>query len=89
VDYWNSKYWFRQVGDHPVFSDLHYGVVHLVNSSNLLKFQQRSWDPFLFVDMVQKYIGTGSDKEEICKKIQSLEWQLLFDYCYKQAIGKS
>jgi len=85
-DYWNSKYWFRQVGDHPVLTILQSGVDHFVNAYDLPELPQKTWDPFLFIDMVQKYSGTNSDMEKICKKIQRLEWQLLFDYCYKQAI---
>jgi hypothetical protein len=57
-DYWNSKYWFRQVDDHPVFSDLHLAVAGLLQSADSSEHQQTSWDPFLFIDMVEKYIGT-------------------------------
>jgi hypothetical protein len=85
-DYWNSKYWFRQVGDHPILSVLQSGVVQFVNWNELPELRNKSWNPFLFIDIVQKYNGTNSDMEIICKKIQQLEWQLLFDYCYKQAI---
>ncbi len=31
-DYWNSKYWFRQVGNHPIFTDLHAAVKELFHS---------------------------------------------------------
>lgn len=83
--YWNSKYWFRQVDKHPVFSSLQSAVSQILKPSEFPEFQQTSWDPFLFVDMVEKYIGTGSKKEEILKNIQQLEWQILFDYCYKES----
>jgi hypothetical protein len=86
-DYWNSKYWFRQVGDHPIFSFIQSGVSQIDSSTRLSELHRKSWDPFLFVDMVQKYIGTDSDQEDLCKKIQRLEWQILFDYCYQQAIS--
>jgi hypothetical protein len=86
-DFWNSKYWFRQVKSHPVFSSLQNAVVKLEHISDLPEIHKKSWDPFLFVDIVEKYIGTGSEGEEICKKIQRLEWQILFDYCYRQTTG--
>ena len=86
-DYWNSKYWFRQVDKHPIFSSLHSAINQTVNLSDLTELQKSYWDPPLFVDLVEKYIGTGSESEEICKIIQQLEWQILFDYCYNNAIG--
>ena len=85
-DYWNSKYWFRQASNHPVYLSLNTAVVQLETISTLPEFQKNSWDPFLFVDMVEKFVGTGSKEEEILKKIQQKEWQILFDYCYKNAI---
>lgn len=101
-DYWNSKYWFRQVGNHPVFSNLNLTIDQLFNSaeSSLRKKNEsseidtvknllthNSWDPFIFVDMVQKYNGTDTKIEEILKEVQRLEWQFLFDYCFNKAIG--
>jgi predicted esterase YcpF (UPF0227 family) len=29
--------------------------------------------------------ATGTADEELAKRVQLLEWQLLFDYCWKQA----
>jgi hypothetical protein len=101
-DYWNSKYWFRQVGNHPVFSTLNSAVTQLLDSvdSRLsgndkspdvdevkMLVQAAPWDPFLFVDMVEKNIGSGSKMERVLEQVQQLEWQLLFDYCYKGATG--
>ena len=86
-DYWNSKYWFRQVEEHPVFSSLQSAILKILEPSLFPEFQKVSWDPFLFVDMVQKYIGTDSEREEILKEIQQVEWKILFDHCFKEAIG--
>ena len=121
-DYWNSKYWFRQVGSHPVFTDLHAAVKELfhsldsrfapegasassdksgsstrpdrVNDKNqdIIKtmrlVEKSSWDPFLYVDMVQEHIGSATETETVLKQIQRLEWWFLFDYCYKKSLGK-
>jgi hypothetical protein len=90
-DYWNGKYWFRQVGNHPVFPDLIAGTEQLLNTSDITEIrnlvQETSWDPFLFVDLVERYIGTDSEIELILKQVQQLEWRLLFDYCFRKAIG--
>ena len=40
-DYWNSKYWYKRVGDHP--------VIH-----NMQK-EKPGWDPFNFVDQCEKF----------------------------------
>ena len=89
-DFWNSKYWFRQVGNHSIFSRLNSEVRQLLKSTDLkglkLLDQQSIWDPFLFVDLVQKYIGTGGKEEVVLRQIQHLEWQLLFEFCYNRTI---
>ena len=40
-DYWNSKYWYKRVADHP--------VIH-----NMQK-EKPGWDPFNFVDQCEKF----------------------------------
>jgi hypothetical protein len=92
-DYWNSKYWFRQVGNHPIFADLNTVVNKLLEQSGQeetieLLAKQSSWDPFLYVDLVQEHIGSATETEKVLKQIQRLEWWLLFDYCYKKSITK-
>jgi hypothetical protein len=65
-DYGNAKYWFRRVGQHPVFeqiaghSDGHYA------------------DPFDFVDACRDALQSGSVQEvERCEESQWTEWQAL------------
>lgn len=90
-DYWNSKYWFRRVGEHPVFTALFFSVKELINHSNnsdkILVQDQTSWDPFRFIDLVQEVIGSHSEIEIMCKKVQRLEWLILFDYSLRLATG--
>lgn len=38
-DYWNSKYWYKRVGDHPVIREMKKG--------------NPEWDPFTFVDQCE------------------------------------
>jgi hypothetical protein len=40
-DYWNSKYWYKRVGDHPVIHDM--------------QKEEPGWDPFNFVDQCEKF----------------------------------
>ena len=90
-DYWNSKYWFRRVGKHAIFSSLFSSVKQLLSDVHYigkpLPEEQESWDPFYFIDLVEKSNGLGSDLEILCRQIQRLEWLILFDYTYRKAAG--
>lgn len=74
----NAKYWFRRVGDHPVLKLLREQAPTL---------GYKFIDPFAFVDFVEQVHDTGSANEETAKRIQQLEWELLFDHCYRKAVG--
>ena len=69
----NAKYWFRHVGHHPVFESL----AEIAGD----------WDPFAFVDRCQAAVRTGKDREQ-CVELQQAEWEALFDYCYRRAVGE-
>ena len=91
-DFWNSKYWFRQVGEHPIFAPLADSAAHIaagVAPHPALGFLERPghWDPFQFVDLCQTCTRGRSDHEPLCRRIQQQEWQLLFDHCFQHAIG--
>jgi len=93
-DYSNSKYWFRNVGSHPVFKPLASAVDSLLSQSDSAATQTarqklRSgdrWDPFAFVDFCQE-CNRGNDPEltRIAKQIQWAEMQLLLDQTYRDA----
>ena len=91
-DYGNSKYWFRNVGDHPIFPQLaemaqkvgsHYSATDIVAS-----FAGGEWDPFAFVDFCQHCARTGDAKAtQVAEEVQWLEMQLLLTHCYSSAVG--
>jgi hypothetical protein len=85
-DFGNAKYWFRRVGTHPVFALLEPAASALDSMAELLT-PGATWDPFRFVDLCEKALGTGSNVELLCRQIQQREWEILFDYCYQHAIG--
>lgn len=92
-DFWNSKYWFRRVGEHPVFELLHreaaqFAAENDLEQSAVFLTKQIAWDPFAFVDLCESQVNTQSPAETLCRRIQQQEWELLFDYCYRKAIGK-
>lgn len=77
-DFSNAKYWFRKVGDHPVYEQL--------TADDGIDVAD--WDPYAFVDACQAAVRTGGDQADRCRHWQQREWELLFEYCYQQAVGE-
>ena len=71
----NSKYWWRRVGKHPV-------LARLVEQTPALGYTLVSAPAF--VDYCERARDTGTADEEIARRVQLLEWQLLFDHCYRK-----
>ena len=71
-DFGNSKYWFRRVGEHPLFDQL----------SELTQGEYD--DPFEFVDVCSEAVQQGGDAEQRCKAAQWTEWQALMVHCLQQ-----
>jgi hypothetical protein len=51
--------------------------------------KQSAWDPFAFVDLCAAVLVGQAPCEELCRQIQKREWELLFDWCYRQAVEES
>jgi hypothetical protein len=86
-DYKNAAYWFRRVGRHGIFDPLD-------NAAQELETQIRSgttipvpWDPFWFIDFCEGSSGKKGPDEELARRIQKCEWELLFEYCYRNALA--
>ncbi len=89
-DYPNAKYWFRRTGAHPVFPDLARNAGRLTAGGGADAERLTSgecWDPYAFVDLCRDCVSGRSDSEALCRRIQRLEWELLFDFCYRRATG--
>jgi hypothetical protein len=91
-DFPNAKYWFQRVGEHPIFEPLRQAAAELagagaVHASAMFLTRQAAWDPFAFVDLCEACLDRSSPCGELCQKVQQKEWELLFDHCYRQAIG--
>ena len=88
----NAKYWFRRVGNHPVFEALRLAAAKLAAASPLqasaqFLVAQSAWDPFLFVDLCEACLAGSSPHETLCRQIQQREWEMLFAHCFQQATG--
>ncbi len=71
-DFSNAKYWFHKVGAHPLYERL----------------TPDTWDPYEFVDVCQAALRSGGAEADRCRQLQQREWEQLFDYCYRQAVGE-
>ncbi len=69
----NSKYWWRQVGPHPVFDLL---------EPEATKLGWRTWNPLAFVDECERERDSGSVRENLLRAVQMAEWRALFDWCW-------
>ena len=78
----NAAYWFRRVGDHPVFEPLGKAaiILGLVTPSD-------KWNPFYFIELCEQHRGTGAEEEMLLCRVQLREWELLFDWCFRQGTG--
>lgn len=92
-DYGNAKYWFRQVGRHPIFPTLSAAVLELLPDRPLPRDAAwldagDAWDPFRFVDLCERAAKSGPQElVQLCRAVALVEWELLFDYCYQQGVG--
>lgn len=74
-DDWNSKYWFRQVGQHPI-------AATLAEQASAAGYNTTgNWDHARFVDF-HKAARAGTHVQ-LAETVQWLEWRLLFEYCVK------
>lgn len=95
-DFGNSKYWFRQTGQHPVLDQLTEAVRELTaqyetTGESLPEacralVSRGAWDPFRFVDVCEAVVRGRLDAERWCREVQQCEWQRLFDDCFARAV---
>lgn len=95
-DAWNSGYWFRRVGRHPIFPALAAKVSELVDAAatagasahrmnNVFATNSGSWDPEAFIAFCESVRAQpGTPAHRLALEIQLAEWQLLFDFCARK-----
>lgn len=92
-DFSNAKYWFRNIAGHPVFAELGEQATELAvkrTEEPLVRelVADGNWDPYAFVDLCQTVVRGQTAARELCLYLQQAEWELLFDHCYRTALGK-
>ena len=75
----NSSYWFRRVGQHPIFPALAERAAAIDPA-----FSDR-WDPYAFIDYCERAARQPGELERRAIAIQQAEWELLFDWCLSSA----
>jgi hypothetical protein len=86
-DYSNAAYWFRRVGRHPVFEALAPAAAELARTSAPDVTVPAPWDPFWFIDFCEACARGKQRAEQFARLVQRREWELLFDHCYRNAVG--
>ena len=95
-DYGNSKYWFRRVGEHPIFPELAsvaFPLFDQCDDSSAPQWKSRitgnGWDPMAFVDLCQNVARDESSPLGVtAREIQWLEMLLLLEQTYADAMGQ-
>ncbi len=89
-DYSNAKYWFRRVGEHPLFTELASSerVRELDESSGGRLLSGSRWDPYHFVDLCEECERSeGSELRSSLEEAQAIEIDLLLEFCFARAIA--
>ncbi len=73
-DFWNAKYWMKQIGNHPVMEQLKARFPEYGNSQK-------------FVDLCEQIVTKKKGDKAKAIEIQWTEMQLLLDHCWKQMSG--
>lgn len=94
-DYGNSKYWFRRVGEHPIFPELARRAEALITeegSDSAWRWRNKlglpsGWDPFAFVDWCQAAIDeSDAAQRQLVRRIQFMEMHLLLRASFEDAV---
>lgn len=81
-DNWNSKYWFRQVGPHPIHATLLEEATQVAARQGARLSVPSPWDAFWFADLCDAAAHNQQHPHlEEALAIQLAEWQHLFHYC--------
>jgi len=100
-DFSNSKYWWRETGEHVTFTTLHEAAklefsrrpataIESTRAFAPLEIQQLvaapKWDPYRFVDLCEEAKNGDRELQLACRTLQAIEWRTLFDFSYEAAL---
>jgi len=85
-DYSNAKYWFRQIGNQPIYRELRQyadGVLEKSRAADAPVWRERlqagsKWDPFAFVDLCEECAQDETSELALAaRRIQYAEMSML------------
>lgn len=87
-EYWNSAYWFRRTGKHPIFEDLTAEAREILSAAPQTGFQMKNdfWNPEEALEWFR--IAMESENPERTNaliRLQDAEIKLLWAYCIQAA----
>jgi hypothetical protein len=80
-DFDNARYWFRRAGRLPVFDKIQRAAAE----HSELFGRQPTWDPYLFTGECEQARFGAPEKTPELAAVQRAEWEVLFDYCWREA----
>lgn len=91
-DFSNAKYWYARCDTHHVIRMMGAAASSLAgeHSSDRLVAHALSggWNAEGFVDLVQAvHNKPGDPRHDLAVRLQQIEWQALFGYCVREAVG--
>ncbi len=82
-DFDNGRYWFRRVGRLGVFSKMHSAAAEC--SPTMAR--QENWDAYLLTGLCEQAKFGAEELIGECVKLQRVEFEALFDCCWRKALG--
>ena len=84
-DYWNSKYWFERVGEHPIHTRYSEAGFELPPEF----FSEDVWQASAFVDFCEAAESTVDlERTELRDVWKRREWEYLLEYCVRLALDE-
>jgi hypothetical protein len=90
-DYENARYWFRRLGEHPVFPRLagHAWASPRAKAASEAVLRDGKWDPYRFIDLCEACeTGARPELREGLEFLQDREVELLLAFCSQGGPGE-
>ena len=81
-DFDNARYWFRRAGTLAFFSEAH----RAASAHSETMARQSNWDPYLFTGQCEQVRFGNNDLTAEMQALQRVEFDAIFDYCWRQSV---
>lgn len=80
-DFENARYWLRRAGEQPAFAEMQARAADVSPHMG----RQMSWDPYLLVNLAEQLRFGAAELEAEVVGLGRVEFEVFFDYCFRQA----